>query len=422
MRNKKIAITLFYLFVSMLLAAQESTGIQSEIRNMGKEKDPYKSISIRNRIIKDYRLDTLKDSETLDLLNGTVAVAFVLKKNYPEFEKYISLIRNKFNETSILSMAANELLDKNIDADYACKIAKETLDKYNSFKDDPAARPAGYTKEDWSRFMNYAKYPYCDTYAKSLFAVKKYPEALKYQGLAFDTQPEEGLPGSVERYAKLLELTGKRDEARQLLLNMARLGKLTHGMKEQLQALQSSEKSGNGNPGVDLDSLERNVQVSLIRDLKPKMLDETAPGFSLKDTNGKQVRLSDYKGKIVILDLWATWCAPCKAAFPAMQKEVEKHPDIEFLFIAVNEKGPDVLDRVKQFINKNKYPFHVLLDEPADQVSGNYIITSSYRPNGIPTKYFIDKGGKLRFKSTGFSTDTELINEMEAMISILKDL
>jgi len=91
---KKTTITAFYLFFSLLLAAQEATGVQSEIRKMSRETDPVKSVAMKNRIIKEFKLDTVKDSETIDLLNGNVAVAFAMKKNYAEFDKYISLIRN----------------------------------------------------------------------------------------------------------------------------------------------------------------------------------------------------------------------------------------------------------------------------------------------------------------------------------------
>jgi thiol-disulfide isomerase/thioredoxin len=193
-------------------------------------------------------------------------------------------------------------------------------------------------------------------------------------------------------------------------------------MTEQLQSIHNSEKGGGDDMGVYLDSLQKNVRATLIQELKSKMLNETAPVFSLKDLNGKQVSLSQYKGKIVILDLWATWCVPCIASFPAMQKEIEKHPDIVFLFIAVDEKGNNALERVKNFMNKNKYTFHVLMDEPIIETPNKYKITSTYKPNGIPAKYFIDRKGKLRFKSSGFNTDSELINETDAMIAILKSL
>ena len=270
--------------------------------------------------------------------------------------------------------------------------------------------------------MVFAQYPYYDTYAHSLFAIKKYEEALKYQHMSFNRKPEEGMPSSVERYAKLLELTGKKEEAKQLLLSMARRGRLNKEMLHQLQIIYISENGNDENLGVYLDSLHKSVQANLILELKPKMLNETAPAFTLKDIGGNVVKLSDYAGKIVTLDLWATWCKPCIASFPAMQSMVEKHSEVAFLFIAVDEREKDRLPRVKGFIEKGNYPFIVLIDEPVESNSLIYKITSTYKPDGIPAKYIIDKKGILRFKTSGFDTDTELMNELEAMFSILQSL
>lgn len=418
-RNTLLAILLWTGFSTL---AQEVTPLDSAIHRLTQEKDPQKSVMMMNQIIKEYKLDKNKDAETLDVLYGTAAVNFAMQHDYSQFEKYIGLIRNKFNQTSYLNMVASKLLDEQQDADYANRIAKRTLTLYQSFKNDTTARPKDFSKEDWQRFMNFAQYPYYDTYAHSLFALKQYEEALRYQKMAFTGNPEEGLPASVERYARLLQLTGKKEEAKQLLLKMARLGRLNKGMTEQLQSIYISEKGSDKNLGAYLDSLQKNVQLTLARELKPKMLNETAPGFSLKDINGKEVKLSDYAGRIVVLDLWATWCRPCIASFPAMQLMVEKHPEITFLFIAVEEKDQNPLPKVKSFIEKRNYPFTVLIDEPIQPDSSQYKIISAYKPDGIPAKYIIDKNGILRFSTSGFDTDTELMNELEAMFSILKSL
>ncbi len=409
-----------FLLAAFYAPAQETTALDSALHHLTQEKDPEKAVLMMNRIIKEYQLNKTKDAETFDVLYGTVAVNYAMHRNYPQFENYIGLISNKFNQTSFLNIAATQMLNENVDADYANRIAKRTLALYDSFKDDTSARPKDFSKEDWNRFLHFAKYPYYDTYAQSLFALKKYDEALKYQRMAFEGDPEEGLPGSVERYAKLLALTGKREEAKQLLLKRARMGKLDKGMMEQLQSIYVAEQGTDQNLGVYLDSLQKNVQASLMQELKTKMLNETAPGFSLKDINGRRVQLSDYAGKVVVLDLWATWCRPCIASFPAMQIMVQKHPEVAFLFIAVEEKDKDPLPRVKNFIEKRSYPFTVLIDEPTKPNSSEYKIISAYKPDGIPTKYIIDQNGVLRFKTSGFDTDAELINELEAMISILE--
>lgn len=417
-----IALTLFGLLFSVFLPAQEVTGIQADIRRMSKETNPLNCIRIKDQIMAEYHLDSLKDAETIDLLNGSIAIAFAMEKNFPAFEKYISLIQNKFNQTSMLSMAANKLLDGDVDTTYACMIARETLEIYFAIKEDPSARPEGFAREDWDRFMDFAKYPYYDTYAKALFAAKRYPEAIQYQEMAFDGKPAEGIPAAVERYARLLELTGDREKAKQLLLTLARMGKLNQGMTAQLEAFFVAETGSNTTFSGYLDSLQSGIQEGIIAELTQKMINEVAPPFTLKDIQGNLVRLADYRGKIVILDLWATWCAPCIASFPAMQQLTEKHPDVIFLFIAVDEKGKHALERVQNFMAKNKYPFHVLMDEPINEGADQYIITSSYRPNGIPAKYFIDTAGNLRFTSKGFDTDAELINEIDAMITLLKGL
>jgi len=98
---------------------------------------------------------------------------------------------------------------------------------------------------------------------------------------------------------------------------------------------------------------------------------------------------------------------------------VQKHPEVVFLFIATQEKTDGALERVKTFASKNNYPFTILMDQLLPN-SSTYEVVSAYKVKGIPTKTIIDQHGKLQFLSTGFSSDTELINELEAMIALAK--
>jgi thiol-disulfide isomerase/thioredoxin len=426
--NQKAGTMKTYIVLSLILtsiltaSAQEISNIQLDIREMIKETNPGKSIALKEQIISKYKLEQGKDAEIIDLLNGNVAIAYLKNRKYIEFESYIDKIENKFNQTSMLNMAAIDLLNRNTDLEYANKIAKETINRFMGYKDDPNAKPATFSKEDWQRFMNFAQYPYYDTYAHTWFALEKYEEAMYYQRLAFEGAPEEGMPASTERYAKLLELNGDKDGAKKFLLKIAALGKLNKGMINQLESFYVAENDGKENFDQYLNNLLTDSKNQLIEELKNSMLSKPAPEFTLSNLRGERVSLSDYRGKIVIIDLWATWCAPCIASFPAMQQQVIKYPDVEFLFIAVDEKGKDVEQRVKNFINKKEYSFHVLLDEPIVHGTKDYKIISSYQPNGIPAKYFIDKSGIIRFETKGFSTDTELTNEIDAIISVLNSL
>jgi len=171
MKPKFLLVAVFVL-AGVYAQAQEETGLDSALHHLAQEKDAGKAVKMMNNIIQQYQLDKTKDAETFDVLYGTIAVDYAMQRNYPQFEKYIGLIRNKFNQTSFLNMAATQMLDNDVDDPYANRIAKRTLALYQSFKDDTAARPEGFSKEDWNRFIGFAKYPYYDTYAQSLFALK----------------------------------------------------------------------------------------------------------------------------------------------------------------------------------------------------------------------------------------------------------
>lgn len=371
--------------------------------------------------ISKYSLNHEKDAETIDMMKGIVAMNYLEESEYNEFDKMISSISNKFNQTSYLNMGAATLLKQKRDLKKAESLAKSALDLYLSIKDDPAARPANYDEEDWNRFMKFAYFPYCDTYAGALYAVGKNKEALDYQEKAFDGKPEAGLPTSVERYANLLVLNNQPGKAYSLLLEMAETGKSTDGMNKLLKELYV-KKEGNA-AGFDkfFADLQKNVVIALKEKLKKKMQNTDAPAFTLKDLDGKTVSLADFKGKMVVVDFWATWCVPCKASFPAMKKVVERHPEVKFLFIDTQEKPEGAAARVKKYINENKFGFHVLMDKPSKADAQIFQVMSAYKVEGIPTKFVIDKNGKQRFFSLGFSSDTELINEMEAMIQLVAE-
>ncbi len=155
----------------------------------------------------------------------------------------------------------------------------------------------------------------------------------------------------------------------------------------------------------------------IMEEQKKKMINEAAPDFSLVDLAGNTVRLSDYRGKVVVVDFWATWCGPCKASFPAVQKVVDRYSsddNVKFLFIDTRETVADKRQNAINFLEETKYTFHVLLDNDNK-------VYESFSVTGIPTKFVIDGKGNIRFNVVGVSgTTDEMIQELVSMIELAK--
>jgi thiol-disulfide isomerase/thioredoxin len=118
-----------------------------------------------------------------------------------------------------------------------------------------------------------------------------------------------------------------------------------------------------------------------------------APGWVLKDVDGKPVNFSQFKGKVVVLDFWATWCPPCRAEIPGYVKLQEKYKDkgLVIIGVSVDQDGPAV---VKKFTNDFHMNYSVVLaDDAVVQAFGGI--------DAIPTTFIIDRDGKIRDKKVG---------------------
>lgn len=138
---------------------------------------------------------------------------------------------------------------------------------------------------------------------------------------------------------------------------------------------------------------------------------QKAPDFALKDIEGKTVRLSDFAGKVVMVEFWATWCYPCKEFGPAVNKLFLKYRDRGFAVLGISvDKSSNVGAEVASFMKELGLIYQTLID--TEDVAGQYGVFS------IPTSFLIDKSGMLVHKHMGYNPDLEesLRKEIEALL------
>jgi len=172
-----------------------------------------------------------------------------------------------------------------------------------------------------------------------------------------------------------------------------------------------------------IDSLNTEKHNAFVASILNSAINKPAPDFELKDVDGNLVKLSDLKGKVLVLDFWATWCGPCKASFPMMQKAVNKFKEdkeVKFLFIHTWDTAKDPVKDAKDYVVTNGYTFEVLMDLK-NKTTNQSEVATKFNVKGIPAKFIIDQKGNIRFQASGFSGDEEkAIDELSRMIDFAK--
>lgn len=158
-------------------------------------------------------------------------------------------------------------------------------------------------------------------------------------------------------------------------------------------------------------------QVAQLRPLRPeewqaRLLGRPAPPFNGKDLEGKSVAFSDLKGRVVLLDFWASFCGPCIMAMPSLQRLADKFADKPVSILGVNGDPPDRLSTVKGILERQKVRYRQIVDSQSS-------IFAAYRVQPIPCVVLIGKEGHIQAIHNGFSygEEQELTDEIEKLLA-----
>lgn len=282
--------------------------------------------------------------------------------------------------------------------------------------DDPARRPRNIGVSEWNEEQRISR--------SLLLFVKGAIE--RAQNRADD---------AIASLEKSMQIAGDDTEkgCREMLIDLYRNG---NKPKKALEVAKSAIVSGSSTPGIlqayreilrsqGEDSSEIADQESALRSkgrsamarrVQQEFLNLPGIDGTFTRLDGTPVKISDWKGKVVIIDYWATWCGPCRQSFPSLQKLYERYKDDPNVLIAVVnvwERSDDRVKTVKDFMSKNtSLTFPMFMDKD-DSVVRKFGVT------GIPTKFYLGKDGRIQFKEVGLHPEEQFLEEATTRIEAL---
>jgi cytochrome c biogenesis protein CcmG/thiol:disulfide interchange protein DsbE len=142
--------------------------------------------------------------------------------------------------------------------------------------------------------------------------------------------------------------------------------------------------------------------------MKPPEVRQKAPDFTLRDSEGRQVKLSDYAGKVVLLNFFATWCAPCRVEIPWFMDFEKEFKDRGFAVLGVS-MDEDGWEAVKPYIERMRVNYRVLM--------GDSLVSDLYGGvESLPTSFMIDRNGRVARVHIGLVNRNEYQNDINALL------
>jgi thiol-disulfide isomerase/thioredoxin/Flp pilus assembly protein TadD len=398
------------LAVMGFLWTRQQEDLISQSRKLAEASDPSQRISLAENILKRYRWLPREQRSAVMMLK---AAAHGQAGQTAEMEQaYQEAIAGDPQNHEALNNLAYEWARRGVNLDSAEAFASRAV--AISREKLPSKKPLGVGDEEWRETVRLVQGNYLDTYGWALFRRGRAAQALSALRQAAELAPD---PTVGYHYGMALHQSGQPDSALPRLAYALAAGiedssavrsDLERVYLERFKSLRGLDKLVEGARAAVADSRARDMAAEA-----GKLVGSQAPDFALEDFEGKRRALSDYGGKVVILDFWAEWCGPCRKSLPLLQKLHQAYRGRGTEILGVNLDEPGRMQAARGLVAEQGLEFPMLVG--GRMGSG---LDQSYQVTGIPTTLVIDKKGIIRFRHIGYreSLDQLITKNIEELL------
>jgi thiol-disulfide isomerase/thioredoxin len=372
------------------------------------QRDPDKKAELIDKFLADFP----KKPADASMYGSNLLNAYLQAGNFDKVDMLLGKQETPSSSTlNSMAWAVIEKGDKKPELEKAVTWARRGIDIAKSGKEE---RPSYMPRSQWKESKDFSLGMITDTYALGLFKIgrKKEAEDAYAEAVGLTGGKEIGVD---ERYLEACVSNGNDEKAVSAATGFLQEGVMSDRLMELFRTAYARSKGSDKGFDEMVHTAKLAALEKVRKELLKRRIDKPAAEFALKGLDGTTIRLADLRGKVVVVDFWATWCGPCKESFPYLQKMYEKYrenPNVRIYALDTweDESGARREELVKKFLAENHYTFPVLYDEG---------MVEKYGVDGIPTKFILDKDGKIQFKSVGFSNGQKMMDEMTLAIDML---